>query len=84
MAIICLAVIDSRLSLFYLESGAWSRLEGHFEKNYLANKYFLPQRRAVHDIAVARKKIDLLKFLCVLAILWSDSEQTLLKVRLGW
>ena len=47
LAIICLAMEYSQLTLIRSASGAhdaWSRLEGHFEKRSLANKHFLCRR----------------------------------------
>ena len=44
LAIICLAMEDSQLSLVCSANDAydaWSRLEGHYEKKSLANKLFL-------------------------------------------
>uniref|UniRef100_A0AAV1TRW2 Uncharacterized protein n=1 Tax=Peronospora matthiolae TaxID=2874970 RepID=A0AAV1TRW2_9STRA len=47
LAIICLAIEDSQLPLVrsaIVAYEAWSRLEGHYEKNSLANKLFLRRR----------------------------------------
>ncbi|CAI5708130.1 unnamed protein product [Peronospora destructor] len=52
LAMICLAIEDSQLPLVRSTSeacDAWSRLEGHFEKESLANKLFLRRRFFTED-----------------------------------